>query len=698
MTESNGSPVIFVLAACLAAALVSVPPDGVAPSPVPGGGRNRLQGAVTTPVEVVVLDRDGKAVTDLGPLDFSVTIDRRPRRVLSLRQVTRGPGALTEASVRQGLAAGAVVFAAEPARNVLVVVDQATLTRGRERAVVQAAGAFLDRLGLDDRVGVVRVPLQSQALLALTTVRPEARETLRAVVGQAMPVLALTSDPATLEPPDKAAGVVDPNRVVDPERPVTEKVAPQGIEARPQEAPDGHVTGTLPQIEELLRALASIQGRKVVALFSAGIVGGSPAAVERTALAAGVSHTVIHAFRIEGGGNESDPRLAPDAAALERLARMSGGGFASLGRNPERAIDRALPALSSCYVLSIEAEASDLEEGRYRALRVEVSREKTTVQAPSRLVAADDPRDVVPAPPPAAVGPDPAPAEQEKPDPARSRQPPASAAERATREAELQLVMARLLEYVNGYQRQYSALVAEEEYWQQDRNDRRTLRSDLLLTKPANEQEDWVLFRDVFEVDGDLVRDREDRLKKLFLDQSPEAQSQLQQILAESSRFNIGQVARNINVPFFALKFLAPANRAGFEFRLAGRQEVAGIDAWRVEYMEIASPTVVRNQADRKDVPARGWFIVDPLTGAILETRMELSIGEVRGEFVVRFRRDTSLGLWVPSEMRETYLIRPVQHLEAGRGDWTTITEARATYSKFRRFQVKTEERIVIPK
>jgi hypothetical protein len=616
-----------------------------------------------------------------------VVIDRVQRVAGDLRS-------LTEASVRQVLAAGAVVFAAEPARNVLVVVDQATLTRGREGAVIQAAGAFLDRLGLDDRVGVVRVPLQSQSLLALTTMRPEARETLRVVVGQAMP--ALTSDPAAMEPPDKAAGV-DPDRVVDPERPVTQKVAPQEIEPRPQEGPGAHVTRTLPQIEELLRALASIPGRKIVALFSAGIVGGSPAAVERTALAAGISHTVIHAFRIEGGGHESDPRLAPDAAALERLARMSGGGFVSLGRNPERAIDRALAALSSCYVLSIEAETSDFEEGRYRALRVEVSRERTTVQAPWRLVASDDPRDVVPAPP-SAVGPDPAPAEREKPDPARSRQLPASAAERAAREAELQLVMARLLEYVNGYQRQYSALVAEEEYWQQDRNDRRTLRSDLLLVKPANEQVDWVLFRDVFEVDGDLVRDREDRLKKLFLDQSPEAQSQLQQILAESSRFNISQVARNINVPFFALKFLALANRAGFEFRLAGRQEVAGIDAWRVEYTEIASPTVVRNQADRQDVPAKGWFIVDPLTGAILETRMELPIGQARGEFVVRFRRDTSLGLWVPSEMRETYLIRPVEHLGAVRGDWTTLAEARATYSKFRRFQVKTEERIVIPK
>ncbi|MFB3854149.1 MAG: VWA domain-containing protein [Vicinamibacterales bacterium] len=708
MTRLITRPAILALAAIFLAGPASPSADGV-PAPRAPRSRSTQQGATTTTVEVVVLDRDGKAVGDLRPSDFTVTIDRRPRRVVSVRHVTRGPGALSEAAVRQATAGRAITFAAEPSRNVLVVVDQATLTRGRERAVVQAAGAFLDRLGLDDRVGVVRVPLRSQALLTLTTERPEAREALRTVAGQATPALDLAPGAVAAEPPDKSAGVIDPDRVADPERPVTDKIAPQEIEGRPGEAAEGQVAGTLAQIEDLLRGLDSIRGRKVVALFSAGIAGASPAALERTALAAAMSHTVIHAFRIEGG-NEGDPRLAPDPGALERLALMTGGGFASLGRNPERAIDRALSALSSCYVLTIEAEPQDLEEGRHAALGVRVSRERTTVRAASRMVSMDDPGDVVPDPPALTPPREPASAGKDRPDAVRSKpSSAASAAEHAAREAELKLAMARLLDYVNGYQRQYSALVAEEEYWQQDKNDRRTLRSDLLLIKPANEEEDWVLFRDVFEVDGDLVRDRDERLKKLFLDRSPEAQSQLQQILAESSRFNIGQVIRNINVPFFALKFLSPANMARFEFRLAGRQEVAGIDAWRVEYTETASPTVVRNQADRSDVPAKGWFMVDPLTGAILETRMDLLIGEARGEYVVRFRRDTSLGLWVPSEMRETYLIRPVEQRTAllgrvgtstttYRGDWTTFAEARATYSKFRRFQVKTEERIVIPK
>ncbi|RPJ84478.1 MAG: hypothetical protein EHM13_04080, partial [Acidobacteria bacterium] len=75
MTESNGLRAVVVLTAFLAvaAAATSLPPDGVEASPA-----SRAQGsqaAVTAPVEVVVLDREGRAVTDLGPSDFTVTID-----------------------------------------------------------------------------------------------------------------------------------------------------------------------------------------------------------------------------------------------------------------------------------------------------------------------------------------------------------------------------------------------------------------------------------------------------------------------------------------------------------------------------------------------------------------------------------------------------------------------------------------------
>ena len=48
------------------------------------------------------------------------------------------------------------------------------------------------------------------------------------------------------------------------------------------------------------------------------------------------------------------------------------------------------------------------------------------------------------------------------------------------------------------------------------------------------------------------------------------------------------------------------------------------------------------------------------------------------------YQRSDALGLWVPSEMRETYRLRGYS------------TEGRASYSNFRSFQVKTQQEIKV--
>src|SRR5260221_3782925 len=95
-------------------------------------------------------------------------------------------------------------------------------------------------------------------------------------------------------------------------------------------------------------------------------------------------------------------------------------------------------------------------------------------------------------------------------------------------------VLARVGDYVVRYERELSSIVAEEQYVQQDGlsaqpmgiarppNPRRELKSDLLLVRAAG-NDGYVQFRDVFEVDGHPVRDRSERLIKLFLDPSAES-------------------------------------------------------------------------------------------------------------------------------------------------------------------------------
>jgi hypothetical protein len=229
------------------------------------------------------------------------------------------------------------------------------------------------------------------------------------------------------------------------------------------------------------------------------------------------------------------------------------------------------------------------------------------------------------------------------------------------------------------------------------RAERQQLRSDLLLVKPPN-ADTWTSFRDVFEVNGEPVRDRDDRLKRLFLDSSAAAQAQLQSIKTESARYNIGQVQRTINVPLFALQMLHPQNLFRFRFSLGNKQNVGGVEAARLEFVEQARPTLMYHD---EDLPVTGWFLVDPMSGAILGSNMAVQFakGESRAEFEVRYQRDAGLGLWVPAEMKETYQTRGQATLSVISGaGWTSTLDARATYSKFRRFQVKTEEQIKVVK
>ncbi len=652
-----------------AAATIAAPPPAT-----------RRPAADALAIEALVVDRDGRLVEGLRPSDFTVTVDGRSRPVLWVKRVSRGPGATADAASRQVGTEDAALYAAELRRNVLIVVDQATMVRGDERAVVRAADAFLQRLGIDDLIAVVRIPTPADSLLTLTTERPPVREALSTVVGHVVPANAAAapslSDLAAMAEPN-----VDPtvDRVPDlnkpPERPVRAGVSEMSKDATEEELATAR--NGLSALHALMASLQQLPGRKVVLLFSAGLVASSPVRVEETAAAAAAARATVYAYGVRGQPDAA--RRAPDVGPIQAIARATGGSFAMLGRNPEKAVERAVTELSACYVLGIQAEPSDADGGRH-ALRVETSRKGAAARSAAWLPSGPAPDDVA-LPPPAAVPADAAPPVSMPATAARSTRP--SPAPPPPRLAELKLALARLFEYAEAYERQYSMLVAEEEYLQSHRAGRTLTRADLMLVRPANR---WVSFRDVFEVDGRPVRDREDRLRRLFLDETPEAKARLQSVMDESAKYNIGPVVRSINVPLFPLDILRSWNRERFDFTLGRDDEVDGVRAWRIEYTERGRPTLVEG-LEGEDVPIHGRFLVDQLTGAIVETTVELAKETVNGEIVVRYGREPALGLWVPVQMRETYL----------QGGRRILMEGRADYTKFRRFQVKTEEKVTLP-
>jgi hypothetical protein len=116
---------------------------------------------------------------------------------------------------------------------------------------------------------------------------------------------------------------------------------------------------------------------------------------------------------------------------------------------------------------------------------------------------------------------------------------------------DLDTLLDKASDYVAEYERTFVGVVAEETYRQQVRGgragtdlrgfpveapaQRRDLKSDVLLVRaPAGDR--WMQFRDVVEVDGKPVRDRDERLTKLFLQPSADAWRQEADIAAASSR------------------------------------------------------------------------------------------------------------------------------------------------------------------
>jgi hypothetical protein len=105
----------------------------------------------------------------------------------------------------------------------------------------------------------------------------------------------------------------------------------------------------------------------------------------------------------------------------------------------------------------------------------------------------------------------------------------------------------------------------------------------------------WGSFRDVFEVDGKKVREREPRLEQLF-SSMPSASAEPQaRGLTEGSdqRYNIGPALRDIDAPTLSLMFLHPRNQSRFAWKLGGKRRFGSIDTVEIKFEEVARPTLV---------------------------------------------------------------------------------------------------------
>jgi hypothetical protein len=280
----------------------------------------------------------------------------------------------------------------------------------------------------------------------------------------------------------------------------------------------------------------------------------------------------------------------------------------------------------------------------------------------------------------------------------------ATAAPEAAKGTSLETVLERAADYVADFHRQLSSIVAEERYvqdWTQIRKaeshnlGHRELLSDLLLVKPEGFRA-WMEFRDVFEVDGMPIREHDERLVKMFLTPSVSTNDQIAKILTESARFNIGDINRNVNTPVFPLLFLERDNHYRFKFKQTEDRRPTtstekttdgafrvSTEVWTIAYEEKAPGTMIRTD-NGKDLPSKGRFWIDPATGRVLMSELTAENRHIRAAIDVSYQSEPLLGLLVPIEMRE--------HYESRRSG--TLITGRATYGRFRQFQVNVNEKL----
>ena len=131
-------------------------------------------------------------------------------------------------------------------------------------------------------------------------------------------------------------------------------------------------------------------------------------------------------------------------------------------------------------------------------------------------------------------------------------------------------------------------------------------------------------FRDVFEVDGEPVRDRQERLARLFLSGDLSTAKQVEEIASQSARYNIGSNRANherAGASFGGPRSFQPAEVSLHGGRSAGAtasgRSIGGeavpatpsfkvtAEGWIVKFEEVKGPTLVSTSWRRRHLLQR---------------------------------------------------------------------------------------------
>jgi len=395
---------VTCLAALTATLAIGVRALTVAQVPAQQPARGIRLAVDVVPVDVSVVDNDGRPVTGLTAGDFTLDVDGRSRRIVSSQYVS----AIREASAA---AASQTTFSSNAAgggRLIMFVVDRGNIAPGRGRQAMEAASRFLSRLTPADRVGLVAFPGPGPSIDFTSN---------HAVVQSALPGLTGLSDtfPTSYRiATSEAMAIVQGDRtalnVVEQRECATTPSAEERDLCRRQVVTD--VNGIYSTITErtqtamtslrsILDRLAQTTSPKTIVYISEGLVLERPGDAAWLGRAAARGQVTIYALPLEVFGSDASTVRAPAAPARDKalahegLASIAGstrGAVFPIVASADNAFARLALELSGYYLLGFEPESGD-RDGKPHGIKVGVpgrsgvgirARSQFTIEAPSR--------------------------------------------------------------------------------------------------------------------------------------------------------------------------------------------------------------------------------------------------------------------------------------------------------------------------
>jgi VWFA-related protein len=357
-------------------------------------------------VDVAVVDGSAFPVRDLVPGDFTVTVDGKPRSILSAQLLAhRAPGIDDILRVEAGLPPSSTLDASRvgTGRDIVIAVDEDSLEAGDGVVAKRAIGRFLDQLVPTDRVGIVTIP-RLPYRVGLTSNRVEVFRAVERISpgivrNQGRYNIGLY-EAFGMEQRDGTLTDAVIARECSPERmsgAAAEMCAREVLTEAKQLANIGHDRGqrAIDAMRRLAELVSSIPRPKTLVFVTGGFpvpISYSDFNVLAAALSAGQVnlYTVFlprpnfdAVFGIPSPTPVEDERL--ERSGIENMNSAAGGTLLEVTGDFEPALDRIVREISASYLLAVEVSAAD-RDGRTHRVDVKVNRKDVQVRSRRQYV------------------------------------------------------------------------------------------------------------------------------------------------------------------------------------------------------------------------------------------------------------------------------------------------------------------------